>query len=149
LNARGVTMMCVSRAPLEKFQAYKDRMGWTFDWASSLNSDFNFDFGFSYTEDQVQSVLEGGVPPVIATVSAMCETDPAGYMTEAPGLNAFALSDGTVFHTYSTTNRGLEPLMAYYGLLDRTPFGRNEGDPPEMWFRRHDEYGEAGAGGTP
>lgn len=140
LNARGVTMICASGAPLEKLQAYKNRMGWTFDWVSTYDSDFNRDFGFSYTEDQARSVVEAGVRPVIQQSSAMCGTDPAGYMTERPGLTAFALSDGAVYHTYTTTARGLEPVMCYYGLFDRAPFGRNEGDPPEFWFRRHDEY---------
>jgi predicted dithiol-disulfide oxidoreductase (DUF899 family) len=77
---------------------------------------------------------------VISEVSAACGTDPAGYMTEAPGLSVFALSDGDVHHTYATSARGLEPLMGFYFLLDRAPMGRNEGDPPELWFRRHDEY---------
>ncbi len=140
VNARDVTMICVSRAPLEKLQAYKQRMGWTFDWVSSHGSDFNFDFGFSYTEDEVRSFLKGGAPPVVSQISAACGTDPAGYMTEGPGLNTFALSDGVVHHTYATGARGLEPMMGFYFLLDRAPMGRNEGDPPELWFRRHDEY---------
>jgi predicted dithiol-disulfide oxidoreductase (DUF899 family) len=142
LRARDVTMICVSHAPLEKLQAYKGRMGWSFDWASTHGSDFNFDFGFSYTEAEVQSFVESA-PPVMSKISAMCGTDPAGFMTEGPGLSAFALADGVVHHTYATTNRGLEPLMGYYGLLDRAPTGRNEGDPPELWFRRHDEYEDA------
>jgi predicted dithiol-disulfide oxidoreductase (DUF899 family) len=149
VNARDVTMICVSRAPLEKLQAYKRRMGWTFDWVSTGGGDFNSDFGFSHTEEEVRSVLEGGAPPVISTVSAACGTDPVGYMTEVPGLSAFALSDGVVHHTYATSARGLEPLMGYYFLLDRAPMGRNEGDPPEFWFRRHDEYSDAPAGGAP
>ena len=139
LNERDVTMICVSRAPLDKLRAYKNRMGWTFDWASSNRTDFNFDFGFSYTDEQVRSFV-GGAPPVVSTLSATCGTDPAGYLTESPGMNVFALSDGTVYHTYESTSRGLEPLMAYYFVLDRAPFGRNEGDPPEFWLRRHDEY---------
>jgi predicted dithiol-disulfide oxidoreductase (DUF899 family) len=135
-----VTLSAVSRAPLAKLQAYKQRMGWSFDWVSTRGSDFNFDFGFSYTDEQVQSFVGGELPPVIAEVSAACGTDPAGYMTEAPGLSVFALSDGDVHHTYATSARGLEPLMGFYFLLDRAPMGRNEGDPPELWFRRHDEY---------
>jgi predicted dithiol-disulfide oxidoreductase (DUF899 family) len=140
LAARDVTMICVSRTPLEKIRAYKQRMGWSFNWPSSYGSDFNFDFGFSAPEEQVRSLLEDGAPPVITQVSAACGTDPAGYLTEAPGLNAFALDDGAVYHTYATSARGLEPIMGYYALLDRAPMGRNEGDPPELWFRRHDEY---------
>jgi predicted dithiol-disulfide oxidoreductase (DUF899 family) len=148
LNARDVTMICVSRAPFERLRAYKQRMGWSFAWASSHGGDFNFDFGFSYTDEQVRSFLGDGPPAVISEVSAACGTDPAGYMTEAPGLSAFALSDGVVHHTYATSARGLEPVMGYYGLLDRAPLGRNEGDPPEFWLRRHDEYAEAGVGRT-
>jgi predicted dithiol-disulfide oxidoreductase (DUF899 family) len=148
VNARDVTMICASRAPLEKLQAYKQRMGWSFDWVSTHGGDFNFDFGFSYTEEQVRSFLADGPPPVVSEVAAACGTNPAGYMTEGPGLSAFALADGVVHHTYATTARGLEPLMSYYFLLDRAPMGRNEGDPPEFWLRRHDEYEEAGAGRT-
>jgi predicted dithiol-disulfide oxidoreductase (DUF899 family) len=140
LGARDVTMICASRVPLEKLQAYKKRMGWGFDWVSTHGSDFNFDFGFSYTEEQVRSFLGDGPPPVLSEVAAACGTDPAGYVTEAPGLSAFALSDGVVHHTYATTARGGEFMMGYYGLLDRAPLGRNEGDPPEFWLRRHDEY---------
>jgi predicted dithiol-disulfide oxidoreductase (DUF899 family) len=140
LATRDVTMICVSRAPLEKIRAYKQRMGWSFNWPSSYRTDFNFDFGFSQPEEQVRSFLKDGAPPVITQVSAACGTDPAGYLTEAPGLNAFALDDGVVYHSYATSARGLEPVMGYYGLLDRAPMGRNEGDPPELWFRRHDEY---------
>ncbi len=149
VNARDVTMICASRAPLEKLQAYKQRMGWSFDWVSTHGGDFNFDFGFSYTGEQVRSFLEDGPPPVVSEVAAASGTNPAGYMTEGPGLSAFALADGVVYHTYATTARGLEPLMGFYFLLDRAPMGRNEGDPPEFWIRRHDEYEEAGAGRTP
>jgi predicted dithiol-disulfide oxidoreductase (DUF899 family) len=138
LNARDVTMICVSRTPLEKLQAYKQRMGWTFDWASSYGSDFNFDLGFSVGEEEVQSLPD--VPPVVSELSAACGTDPAGYLTETPGLSTFALADGVVYQTYASSGRGLEAVMAYYGLLDRAPMGRNEGDPPEFWLRRHDEY---------
>ena len=140
LNARDVTMICVSQAPLDKLRAYKQRMGWSFNWVSTYKSDFNFDLGFSYTDDQARSFLAGGVPDAVAEVAPACGTDPAGYLTQGPGLDAFALEDGVVYQTYSTTARGLEPVMGYYGLLDRAPMGRNEGDPPEMWFRRHDEY---------
>ena len=141
LNARDVTFLCVSRAQLERLQAYKERMGWSFPWVSSAGSDFNFDFGASYTKDEVKPWLERADLGPVPQVAAACGTDPAGYLTEAPVLNVFALDDGVVHHTYSTGARGLEPLMAYYGVLDRAPKGRNEGDPPEMWIRRHDEYG--------
>jgi predicted dithiol-disulfide oxidoreductase (DUF899 family) len=139
LKARDVTFLCASRAPLDRLQAYKERMGWTFPWVSSLGTDFNFDFDVSHTEEQVEPFLGGELGPVPG-LAAACGTDPAGYMTEGPGLSAFVLSDGVVHHTYSTYARGLEILLGFYPLLDRVPNGRNEGDPPEMWIRRHDEY---------
>jgi predicted dithiol-disulfide oxidoreductase (DUF899 family) len=139
LRARDVTFTCISRAPLEKLLAYRERMGWTFPWASSGDSDFNFDFDVSRTEEEVAPWLEGDLGPV-PRLAADCGTDPAGFMAEGPGLSAFALDDGVVYHTYSTYQRGLELLMGYYALLDRAPFGRDEGEPPEPWMRRHDEY---------
>jgi predicted dithiol-disulfide oxidoreductase (DUF899 family) len=144
LNRRDVTMLCASRAPLERLQAYKRRMGWQFPWVSTLGSDFNFDYNASATAEQVAPFLEGELGPV-PQLAAACGTDLAGYLTEGPGLSAFALRDGAVYHTYSAYARGLEILMGFYPLLDRAPLGRNEGDPPDMWIRRHDEYGEAGA----
>ena len=140
LNARDVTFLCVSRAPLEKLQAYKQRMGWSFPWASSLGTDFNFDFDVSHTEEQLAQFLQGDAPPVIAGLAAACGTDPAGYLAEGPGLSAFALADGVVYHTYSTYARGLEVMLGFYPLLDRVPKGRDEGDSTEFWIRRHDEY---------
>jgi len=145
LKARDVTFLCVSRAPLERLQAYKRRMGWTFTWVSSMGTDFNFDFDVSHTEEQLRPFLEAGVGPV-AELAAECGTDPAGYMAEGPGLSAFALEDGIVYHTYSCYARGLEILLGFYPLLDRAPKGRNEGDPPELWIRRHDEYGSPSPG---
>jgi predicted dithiol-disulfide oxidoreductase (DUF899 family) len=140
LNARDVTFLCISRAPLDWLQAYKRRMGWHFPWVSSEGSDWNFDFGASYTDEQVASFLEADSLGPVPKLAEVCGTDPAGYLTEAPVLSAFVLSGGVPHQTYSTTNRGLEPLLGYYGLLDRAPKGRNEGDPPEFWVRRHDEY---------
>jgi predicted dithiol-disulfide oxidoreductase (DUF899 family) len=140
LNARDVTFLCGSRAPLEKLQAYKRRMGWQFPWVSTLGSDFNFDFDVSHTEEQLAPFLDSDVGPTITEISAACGTDPAGYLTEGPGLSALVLSDGAVYHTYSTYARGLEVMLGFYPLLDRAPTGRNEGDPPEFWIRRHDEY---------
>jgi predicted dithiol-disulfide oxidoreductase (DUF899 family) len=148
LNARDVTFLCVSRAPLEKLQAYKRRMGWTFPWASSLGTDFNFDFDVSHTEEQLRPFLEGEVPPVVAHMAAACGTDPGGYVSEGPGLSAFVLSDGAVYHTYSTYARGLEVMLGFYPLLDRVPKGRDEADSTEFWLRRHDEYDAAPAAGT-
>jgi predicted dithiol-disulfide oxidoreductase (DUF899 family) len=139
MNARDITFTCVSRAPLERLQAYKQRMGWTFPWASSAGSDFNFDFQVSHTPEQIAPFLDGELGPV-PRLATDCGTDPAGYMTEAPGLSAFALDDGVVHHTYSTSARGLEIILGFYPFIDRTPKGRNEGVPAEVWFRRHDEY---------
>jgi predicted dithiol-disulfide oxidoreductase (DUF899 family) len=140
LKARDVTFLCASRAPLERLQAYKQRMGWTFPWVSSQGTDFNFDFDVSHTKEQLAPFLEGDVPPVVAQLAAACGTDLAGYMAEGPGLSAFALSDGVVYHTYSTYARGLEIMLGFYPLLDRVPKGRDEGDLTEFWIRRHDEY---------
>jgi predicted dithiol-disulfide oxidoreductase (DUF899 family) len=140
LKARDVTFTCVSHAPLDKLLGYRERMGWSFPWASSADSDFNYDFGVSYTPEQVEPFLQGELGPV-PTIAADCGTDPAGFMEEGPGLSAFVLSDGAVYQTYSTYQRGLEVLMGYYPLLDRTAKGRDEGSPPEIWLHRHDEYG--------
>ena len=134
-----MTFLCVSRAPLDRLLEYRQRMGWSFPWVSQ-NGDFNADFGAAYTQEQLKPFLESGNLGPVPEVAAQCGTDPAGYMTEAPVLTAFVLDGGDVYQTYSTTARGLEPLLGYYGLLDRAPRGRDEGDPPVMWFRRHDEY---------
>jgi predicted dithiol-disulfide oxidoreductase (DUF899 family) len=146
LNARDVTFTCISRAPLDKLQAYKRRMGWTFPWASSHDSDYNFDLEISRPEEQTRQALAGGVPPVLTRIAGDCGTEPAVYLSEAPVLNSYALEDSKVYLTYSTTARGLEPLMGYYGILDRSPRGRDEGEPPEPWMRRHDEYETAAPG---
>ena len=140
LNARDVTFTCVSRAPLQKLQAYRRRMGWSFPWASSYGNEYNFDLEISRTEEATREVLAGGIPPVAAELARECGTEPVAYLSEAPVMSAYALDDGTVYLTYSTTARGLEFMMGYYGFLDRAPHGRNEGDPPQMWMRRHDEY---------
>jgi predicted dithiol-disulfide oxidoreductase (DUF899 family) len=147
LKARDTTLMLISRAPLEKLQAYKQRMGWTVGWASTAGSDFNRDLGFSHTEEELKPFLEGEIPPAVRQMAEASGTDPAGYVAESPGLSAYALSDGVVYRTYVTTARGLEPTMGYYFLLDRTPLGRNEAE-AEFWLRRHDEYEDAGSGAT-
>jgi predicted dithiol-disulfide oxidoreductase (DUF899 family) len=146
LKARDVTFTCISRAPLEKLQPYKRRMGWSFPWASSAGSDFNYDFNASHTQEQLEPFLKGDIPPTVTLMASACGTDPAGYVAEGPGLSAFALSDGVVYHTYSTSARGLETTMSFYPMLDRTPKGRNEKSEQELWIRRHDEYDHAGAG---
>jgi predicted dithiol-disulfide oxidoreductase (DUF899 family) len=145
-----VTLSAVSRAPLAKLQAYKRRMGWTFPWASSHDGDFNFDFNVSITEEQQR---EGGVeynyrrgghamvatqvPEPVARFAAMCGTDAPTYMRDRPGMSAFALDDGAIYHAYSTYARGLDGLWGAYQWLDRAPKGRNE---TGVWWRRHDEY---------
>jgi predicted dithiol-disulfide oxidoreductase (DUF899 family) len=141
LKARDTTLLLASRAPLEKLLAYRERMGWPIDWVSSGGSDFNRDLGFLHTEEELKPFLEGDIPPVVEQMAAASGTDALGYVTEGPGLSAYALEDGTVYRTYVTSARGLEPAMAYYGLLDRTPRGRHEEGESEHWLRRHDEYG--------
>ncbi|MEU9144140.1 DUF899 domain-containing protein [Streptomyces sp. NPDC048349] len=140
LKARDVTLICSSRAPLDKLLAYRERMGWSFDWVCAGGGDFHRDLGFTYTEEELRPFLEGGVPPTVSQMARACGTDVLGYVTEAPGLSCYVLSDGTVYRTYVTTARGLEPAMAYYGLLDRAPLGRHEEGEEEHWLRRHDEY---------
>ena len=143
LKARDVTMICVSRAPLGKLLAYRERMGWKFDWASSYESDFNFDFGRSVSRETVATWFADEAPAIPAQLAAECGTDTIGYMSEGPGLSVFALSDGDVYLTYSATARGLEPVMVYYGILDRVPHGRDEGEPADpTWMRRHDEFAD-------
>ena len=140
LNARGVTFTAISRAPLDKLLGYRQRMGWTFPWASSYGTDYNFDLEISRPEEVTRAALAGGVPPIVTRLADDCGTEPAAYLSEMPVMSSYALDGGTVYLTYSTTARGLEFMMGYYGFLDRGPLGRNEGDPPEMWLRRHDEY---------
>jgi predicted dithiol-disulfide oxidoreductase (DUF899 family) len=155
LASHDVMLWAVSRAPLAKLQEYKRRMGWTFPWASSFGSDFNFDFSVGFTETQQrQDGIEYNyrrVAPMVrepapgsgaATHAAMCGTDVATYIRERPGMSAFALEDGVVYHTYSAYARGLDGLWGMYQWLDRAPMGRNERGP---WWRRRDEYGNRGA----
>ena len=140
LKNRDATLVLASRAPLEKLLAYRERMGWGIDWVSSGGSDFNRDLGFLHTEEELKPFLEGEIPSTVEQNARMCGTDTAGYVSEGPGLSVYALADGTVYRTYVTTARGLEPAMAYYGLLDRTPKGRDESASTPLWIRRHDEY---------
>jgi predicted dithiol-disulfide oxidoreductase (DUF899 family) len=143
-----VMLWAVSRAPLEKLQAYKRRMGWTFPWASSFGSEFNADFNVQFTEEQQRAGIEYNYrrEPAQrewsetsgdAVFAAMSGTDPATYTREAPGMSAFLLEDGVVYHTYSAYSRGLDGLWGMYQWLDRAPKGRNE---TGVWWRRHDEY---------
>ena len=150
LRARDVTMILVSQAPFAKLRAYQRRMGWTMPWASSSPGDFNFDYGFSQTAEQSRDAVEkialpgqsldGAFPPVVAQNARAAGTDIAGYLTESPGFSAFARDGDDIYHTYSTTWRGLEFVMTYYPILDRAPRGRDEGEDWQLWIRRHDEY---------
>jgi predicted dithiol-disulfide oxidoreductase (DUF899 family) len=151
LEQHDVALVAVSRAPLDALEAYRRRMGWRFRWASSLGSEFNFDFSSSFTEEQLQSgsidynyrpsdttwlrdVSDAGLA---ARHAAMSGTDIATYLRERPGMSAFVLEGGKVFHTYSTYARGLDGLWGMYQWLDRAPKGRND----DGWLRRRDEYG--------
>ena len=140
LRAKDTTLLLASRGPLEKLTAYRDRMGWAIDWVSSGGSDFNRDLGFLHTEEELKPFLEGEIPATVEQMARMCGTDVAGYVAEGPGLSVYTLSDGNVYRTYVSTARGLEPAMAYYFLLDRTPSGRDESGTRPHWVRRHDEY---------
>ena len=157
LENHDVAMTAISRAPLARLQAYKRRMGWTFPWASSLGSDFNADFNVWVTEEQQReggieynyrreaawtergigdSLTKSGEGPV-AELAATTGTDVATYTRERPGMSAFVLEDGVVYHSYSTYARGLDGLWGMFQWLDRASKGRNE---TGVWWRRHDEY---------
>ena len=145
LHARDVTFLLVSGAPISKLAAYKGRMGWRIPWVSTAHTDFNFDLGFSHTEEEgrevVQQISGAGIPPIVEHNARSSGTDPAGYMTESPGFSSFVRDEGGVYHSYTTTWRGLEFVMGYYPILDHAPKGRGEGpDDWQLWLRRHDEY---------
>jgi predicted dithiol-disulfide oxidoreductase (DUF899 family) len=143
LKARDVTLIAVSGAPIEKLQGFRERMGWKFTWASSYESDFNTDLGFSSTPEQTRESIApilDQLPPVAFRNAKDAGTDIYGYLTELFGFTAFTLEDGIVYQTYSTTGRGVEFLMPYYGFLDHAPKGRDEGAEWQLWIRRHDEY---------
>jgi len=161
LKARDVAMICVSHAPLEKLLAYRERMGWSFNWASSHGSDFNFDYGVSAREGMThdpaaprleanelallkllkdQPAVRENLPLVTAQNASATGTSLDGYFSEGHGVSTFARESGTVYHCYSSYARGTEFLMGYYAILDRTPKGRDEGDQPMGWLRRHNEY---------
>jgi predicted dithiol-disulfide oxidoreductase (DUF899 family) len=143
LSAHDVTVLFVSEAPLEKLQAYKQRMGWSFPWVSSGRGGFNVDLGFSTSEEQTREWVEPireQLPPIAGRNASDAGIDLVGYLSENQGFSAFVLEDGAVYHTYSTGARGVEFLMGFYGILDRTPKGREEEDGFQLWIRRHDEY---------
>ena len=145
-----VMLWAASRAPLEKLQAYKRRMGWTFPWTSSSKSDFNSDFSVSFTEQEQRAgdieynyrrnghVMDAkNAPEPVRQFAAMCGTDAPTYTRDRPGMSSFVLEDGAIYHTYSTYARGLDGLWGAYQWLDRAPMGRNEAG---IWWQRHDEY---------
>jgi predicted dithiol-disulfide oxidoreductase (DUF899 family) len=148
-----VTLSAVSLAPLAKLQAFKQRMGWTFPWASAQGGDFNFDFNVSITEQQqrkggieynyvrsahpLDAKPEAAAEGPVAVFAAMAGTDTAGFMRQRPGMSAFTQEEGVVYHTYSTYARGLDGLWGMYQWLDRAPKGRNE---TGLWWRHHDQY---------
>jgi predicted dithiol-disulfide oxidoreductase (DUF899 family) len=149
-----VMLWAVSRAPLAKLQAYKRRMGWSFPWASSFGGDFNYDFNVSIGEEQqragaveynyrrepaLREGSESADEGPVAEIAAMAGTDAATFARERPGVSAFVLDEGVVYHAYSTYARGLDGLWGMYQWLDRAPRGRNE---TGAWWRRHDEYGK-------
>jgi predicted dithiol-disulfide oxidoreductase (DUF899 family) len=161
LKARDVTMICVSKAPIEKLLAYRKRMGWSFNWASSYESDFNFDFGVSAGEGMThdpavlrpeanelvllkllrdQPAVRENLPLITTQNASSTGTDLDGYFSEGHGISTFARDSDTVYHCYSSYARGTEFLMGYYAILDRAPKGRDEGDQVMSWLRRHDEY---------
>ena len=143
LNHRDVTMVCASRAPVARLKAYKQRMGWSFPWVSSGNNDFNYDYGVSVrgvAAGPSQPEMPRGIGPQPDGARYNFTKDP--FAPEMPGLSAFALDDGVVYHTYSCYARGLDAFNGANQLLDRAPKGRDEDDLPVpiAWLRRHDEY---------
>jgi predicted dithiol-disulfide oxidoreductase (DUF899 family) len=161
LSARDVTMICVSHAPLDKLLAFRQRMGWSFNWASSHDSDFNLDYGVSAADGMPhppatplleanelalltllneQPAIRAGLPLVATQNARATGTDLDGYFSEGHGFSTFAREGDALYHCYSSYARGTEFLMGYYAILDRAPKGRDEGDQPMSWLRRHDEY---------
>jgi predicted dithiol-disulfide oxidoreductase (DUF899 family) len=140
LEARDVTPVLVSQAPLQRLQAYRRQMGWRLGWVSAAPGDFNFDLGAS-TPGGTIVPPQDGLPAIVAQNAAAAGTDVAGYLSQAPAVSVFVLGDGVVYQSYQTTWRGLEFLMGYYPVLDRMPKGRDEqGDSWQLWLRRHHEY---------
>ena len=163
LSAVNATLICVSRAPITKLLAYRERMGWSFGWASSFESDFNFDYGVSATEaarhDPAAPVLGANemellrllkqqpdvrenLPQIAFRNASASGTDLEGYFSEGHGFSTFVRDGESVYHCYSSFARGTEFLMGYYAIMDRAPKGRDEGDQPMGWLHRHDEYAE-------
>jgi predicted dithiol-disulfide oxidoreductase (DUF899 family) len=151
LENHDVAFTAVSRASLDKLQAFRERMGWRFDWASSAPGDFNSDFNVYFTEDQQRAGIEynyrtepalrewRGSAGAVELMSEMTGTEPLTYTRDRPGVSAFALQDGQVYHTYSCYSRGVDGIWGVYPWLDRAPKGRNEDG---VWWRHHDQYAQ-------
>jgi predicted dithiol-disulfide oxidoreductase (DUF899 family) len=136
LKARDVTMLCISRAPVDKLLAFRERMGWSFNWASSYDTDFNWDWGHSSTREEVSKWADQ-VPPSVSNFASATGNDVVGYFTEGPGLTVFTRQGDDVYLTYETSARGLEVVMVYYGIFDRVPHGRDEREPADPFWIRH------------
>ena len=131
LNQRDVTMVAISRAPFQKLAAYRTRMGWTFEWFSAFETDFNYDFQASFKPDEVAAKK---------AFYNFTVQDPRNPQRE--GISVFYRDTaGGLFHTYSTYARGIEPMNVDYQYLDLVPNGRDENGRGPFWVRRHDEYG--------
>ncbi len=154
LRARDATLVLVSQAPIQKLQAYKQRMGWRIPWVSAADTDFNLDLGFSQTAQEARAMVRqvslrnrspiDAFPPVVERNARACGTTIPGYLTESPGFSTFVREGDDVYQAYQTSWRGLEFVMTYYPILDHAPLGRSEGkDDWQLWLRRHDEYGSA------
>lgn len=145
LAARDVTMIAISRAPIDKLLGFRERMGWSFNWASSNESDFNWDFKHSQTREQVSEWADQ-VPSGVERFASAAGTDRIGYFTEGPGLTVFTRDGDDVYMAYEGSARSLEVIMTYYGILDRVPRGRESGEPADpFWIRHHDRYEAASA----
>ncbi|MBE1161052.1 DUF899 domain-containing protein [Dyella acidiphila] len=156
LAQHDVMLWAISRAPLPTLQAFKQRMGWSFPWASSNASDFNADFSvwfsaeeeragrveYNYRHEPARSCEHAASSDEgpVASFAAMCGTDRATYVRDRPGMSAFVQEHGAVYHSYSTYARGLDVLWGSYQWLDRAPKGRNE--EAGLWWRHHDDYGK-------
>lgn len=143
LAARDLTMLCVSGAPIEKLLAFRKRMGWDLNWASSYESEFDREIGFSSTLERTRAWVDpmrDQLAPIAERNARDCGTDLISYLAEGFGFNSFVLQEGVVYQSYTATGRGVEFLMGYYPILDRTPRGRDEDEGFQLWIQRHDEY---------
>jgi predicted dithiol-disulfide oxidoreductase (DUF899 family) len=141
LAARDVTMIAISRAPIDRLLGFRERMGWRFNWASSYETDFNWDWGHSQTREQVSEWADQ-VPAGVDQFASAAGTDRIGYFTEGPGLTVFTRDGDDLYLAYTGSARSLEVIMTYYGILDRVPKGRDDAQSPDpFWLRHHDRYG--------